>query len=248
MNSLVKIFIGFTFLIFSLSLNAQRTATIYGIVLHSNDSTPIVNAHVINISSNKGVVSNMEGHFSIIAYPTDTLRISFIGSETLEIVGSDIVKEIYLKRKNQKLETFTVLPYKDFSAFKEAFKNLELTDNEPQINQSFLLSDEELWLYDGSSGISGGISGLLGQFNKYVQDKKNYERLIKQDKYKALLAKKFSPQLVKKSTPLKNSEVIQSFMEYCDFTNKFIELSSEYEIATAIIHCYGEFNSLVTKE
>jgi len=220
-------------------LKAQRADVIYGLILNQQDSSPVINAHIFNLNSNRGVVSNLEGKFSIEVKSNDTLQISIIGFESKKVTNSQVIKNIYLKRKNYEIE---------FKEFKKAFVKLELKDGLPQVNQSIFLSKEELRSYDGSSGAVGGISAILGHFNKYVQDKKKYDRLIKKDQLEARLAKKFTPQLVKNATSLKNSATIQSFMEYCDFTNSFIDHSSEYELTIQIIKCYNEFNSLTISD
>lgn len=246
MKLLIKILIIGTIVFNALTIKAQETHVFFGTILNYQDSTPIFNAHIINKNLNRGVVSDSNGKFLIQARDQDTLQASIIGFETKIIIDYSTTVIIYLKKKNYELESFTVLPYKDFQEFKEAFVDLKLKDDSPQVNESIFLSKEELKSYDGSSGAVGLISGILGHFNKYVQDKKNYNRLIKQDKFEALLAKKFTPQLVKNATHIKDSTTIQSFMEYCDFTNDFINHSSEYELSKQIIECYQEFNSLTT--
>ncbi len=238
--------IGYFLLLFSYSLTAQ-TKIISGTILNGTDSTPVEYAHVVNSNSLVGVVSEINGKFTIAAKASDSLLISAIGYETLKIEASKIKTIIYVKRAIYFLEEHAVLPYKDFAEFKEAFVELEIPDTaRNKINQSFVLSAEELKMYDGSRGFSGGISGLLGKFNTYVQDKKNYERLLQRDKYEALLAKKFNPEMVGRVTRIKQNETISDFMDYCDFTDQFIQYSSEYDLVTRILDCFKEYNTVVT--
>lgn len=244
MKLLLKI-IFFAFLIISSStLTAQQT-NLNAVILNKADSTPIVNAHILNINKNAAVKSDDKGLFSISANKSDILLISFVGFKSLKIITSTVHGIIYLQKEAFILEPYTVIPYQNFNEFKEAFVKLKIQDTtRNKINQSIFLTKEELKMYDGSSGFGGGISALLGKFNKYVQDKKNYERLLEQDKYEAILDKKFNPQLIKRITTLKDSSIVNGFIAYCDFTNHFIEYSSEYELVDRILECFDEYNNL----
>jgi len=236
----------FTFSAFStISLVAQKQF-IKGIILSQSDSSIISHAHIINTTSKIGVTSNQTGDFFIKAKSEDTLLISFIGFESQKIQASKVGNEIYLKRAIHTLESHTVLPYKDFKEFREAFTNLELKKTTKfKLNKSFLLSIDELKLWSPPQNIlRGQFTALAAKFNKRIQDKKNYERLLKRDKNKAFLATKFNPTIIKQATTLKEEYQINSFMEYCDFTDQFIEFSSHYNLMDQIINCFDEYNNL----
>ena len=215
-------------------LSAQKTFTT-GVILNKEDSSIIYHAHIINISSKTGVTSNQEGEFSLQTKLTDTLEISFIGFYSLKIIASEIQPIIYLERAIYTIEPYTVLPYKDFNEFRDAFVALELEGTVTKINASYTLSVEELRSYVPPS------LGLLKYRNK---DKENYERLLAKDRYETFLATKFNPNVIKRTTLLRDGTQINSFMEYCDFPDQFIEFSSQYNLFDQIINCFDEYNSL----
>ncbi len=243
----LKTIVSCSFLLIYYNLSAQKVIKI-GIILNKVDSTPIENAHVINFDSNLGVKSNINGEFRITAKKEDTLLISFIGFKSLKIIASKILKYIYLEKEIYSLDSYTVLPYKNFKEFKDAFVKLEIPDTaRNKLNQSFVLSVEELRSYEPvTSGLvaRGAISALASKFNKRIQDKINYEKLLERDQYEAFISTRFNRQLIERVTQLKDNKSIKSFMEYCDFTNSFIELSSDYEIINQIFKCYDEYNVL----
>lgn len=90
----------------------------------------------------------------------------------------------------------------------------------------------------------GAISGLLAKFNKRIKDKINYEKLLARDRRQVFLDKKFNPDLIKRITILKDSSIVNDFMKYCDFTDQFIEFSSDYYLVDQIINCFEEYNNL----
>jgi hypothetical protein len=228
------------------SIVAQKQF-IKGIILSQSDTSIISHAHIINTTSKIGVTSNKNGKFSIQANPEDTLIISFIGFESLRIYVSKINGKVYLTRAIHTLDPYTVLPYKDFNAFKEAFTDLEIKDTmKHKINPSImaLVKPFNPANINGGISFSGPLSSLAAKFNKRIKDRKNYERLLQRDKHKAFLATKFNPTIIKQATTLKEEYQINSFMEYCDFTDQFIEFSSHYNLMDQIINCFDEYNNL----
>ncbi|MBL4668781.1 MAG: carboxypeptidase-like regulatory domain-containing protein [Flavobacteriales bacterium] len=230
----------------TITLVAQKHIT-KGVILNKKDSTPVENAHVINVNSNNGIKSNVYGEFTISTKKRDTLLISFIGFKTLKIIEFENLDTFYLEKETFTLESYTVLPYKNFKEFKEAFVKLELKDTvKHKINSSILalvkpFNPNNL---NGKFAFSGPFSSLAAMFNKQIKDKKNYDKLVAKDKYKAQLYKKFNPQLIKRVTLLNDSLIVDDFMIYCDFTDKFIELSSQYELFDEIINCFEEYSNL----
>lgn len=234
----------------NVSLIAQETI-INGVILNKSDSNKIAHAHIINITSKTGVTSNDNGYFSIQTNPDDTLLISYIGYRSIAIKASELTTNTYLEETTYNIDSYTVLPYKNFQEFKEAFVNLELKDTvKHKINPSIMASVKP---YDPTNldiGLSirktfnGPISGLLAKFNKRIKDKINYEKLLARDRRQVFLDKKFNPDLIKRITILKDSSIVNDFMKYCDFTDQFIEFSSDYYLVDQIINCFEEYNNL----
>lgn len=235
------------FCVFNAYLLTAQNQTTKGVILSKSDSSKITGAHIINITSEIGVTSNPNGTFSIQTNPNDTLIISFIGYKSLKIEASEIPTNIYLGQETYTIEPYTVLPYNNFNEFRKAFTQLELEDSvKHKMNPSIMVMAQPFYPNNINGGISfnGPISALAALFNKRIKDRKNYERLMAKDKYEALIAKKFNSNTIKQTTLLKNDTEINAFMEYCDFTNQFIEFSSQYKLFDEIINCFEEYSSL----
>lgn len=221
---------------------------VYGSILHTNDSTPLEGVHIVNKKNHLGVISKENGYFSISASKGDTLIISSIGFTTKTFVVEKSRFSIYLYPAVYNLEDFTVLPYKDYEEFKEAFTQLRIIEKDP-INQSIYVPKEELLAaYQEANGgiiLSGGISAILGAFNKYVQDKKNYERLLAKDQQEAAIKKRFNPEKLMQITAINNLQTAENFLEYCNFSEDFILFASEYELHKQIHICFDEYKSYV---
>lgn len=70
----------FIFLLSTLSLSSQERKALYGTTLDAVKS--INNAHIINLNTGQGTLSNNNGEFRIFAQPKDSIKISFLGYET----------------------------------------------------------------------------------------------------------------------------------------------------------------------
>ncbi len=103
----------------SLSIHAQeKRVLLKGVV--QNNSSPIENVHIINLSARKGSLSNKDGEFKISVKENDTLLFSDIQYllKRIMITSEDIRKEkisVELKPKNYKLKEIVL------------FKNNEVT-------------------------------------------------------------------------------------------------------------------------
>jgi hypothetical protein len=234
--------------VFGTGAYAQQKDVLSGVLLTKEDSTPIVRAHIINLSAKRGTISDVQGNFSISPQPTDSISISVIGYKTLVMEAQYLPEIIYLVERNYQLELFNVMPYKTFEEFREAFVNLDLPDTTRHVNPTIYLSKEELvGMGRSTTGgiiIPGVISSIFASFNKLMQDKITYEELLQRDEYEAFLATKFNGDLVQRITQLKDNSEINDFIKYCDFSNHYIEHNSNYTIITQVFECYDEYISL----
>ena len=246
MNTILKIFI-VSFLLITFN-KANSQSIIQSVLLTQQDSTLISQAHVINATLKIGVISDDKGHFKLTANNNDSIQISVLGYQTINILANKIKDTTYLKERNYVLELYNVMPYKTFAEFKDAFVKLQLPDTFRHVNQTFRLSNEELIGIDRVSqqGIifSGVVSSIFAAFNKRMKDKANYEMLLLRDEYEAFLATKFNPDLVKRITELADRQTLNDFIIYCDFNNEFIANNNNYTIITQTFECYEEYINL----
>lgn len=236
------------FLLGAINLAAQNRRMVTKTILNAADSTPVVGAHVINLNTRMGVVSNAKGQFVVLIDVNDSLQISSINFELIKVGVKNAANTIYIKHINYDLEAFNVLPYKNFSEFRTAFVALELPDTTRQVNTSIYLSKDELIsAAPRGEGIifKGVISGILASFNKHMKDRAKYEGLMRtQDREFALIVGKFNSTVVRNITHLNSPKEIKFFMYYCDFSPEYIKHTYTAKLEEEIDLCYKEYMSL----
>jgi len=101
---------------------------------------PIPHAHVISQRDLRGTVSNAEGRFTIITYPLDTLFVSFVGYMPLRVPVPNFtqadsrhyIKDIIMEEDPIMLSELIIFPWRTFREFREAFRALELPEDDLQ--------------------------------------------------------------------------------------------------------------------
>jgi hypothetical protein len=70
--------------VFGISANAQHT-TVSGVVKDAKTGEPILGASILEKGTNKGIISDLEGAFTISASSNATLVVKYIGYRTVEV-------------------------------------------------------------------------------------------------------------------------------------------------------------------
>ncbi|WP_420571233.1 TonB-dependent receptor plug domain-containing protein [Kordia sp.] len=67
---------------------------ICGVLTDAKSQLPIIEASVVNITQYKGTVTNTNGKFELfLAFPSDTIEISFLGYKTKRLIAKDLQKK-----------------------------------------------------------------------------------------------------------------------------------------------------------
>ncbi|WP_082229537.1 SusC/RagA family TonB-linked outer membrane protein [Prolixibacter bellariivorans] len=90
----------------------NQLTTINGTVVGADDGSPIPGATIVIKGTSTGTVSNIDGHFTLQAKPTDVLEVSFIGytTQTIPLNGKTSVT-ITMKQDIKGLDEVVVIGY-----------------------------------------------------------------------------------------------------------------------------------------
>lgn len=107
-----KMILCFISLMVIVGMKAQ-TSKITGRVLSEEDKEPIIGASVLVKGTTRGSVTDIDGKFSISGIPSDakTLRVSFLGMETVEMQIKEGEMQILLKSNAEMLDEVMVVAY-----------------------------------------------------------------------------------------------------------------------------------------
>lgn len=90
----------------------QAQVTVTGVITDNINGDPIPGVNIVDKSTNKGVVSDFDGNYSITVAANSTLRFSYVGfaTQTLEVNGRKEIN-VVLVEQNEGLEEVIVVGY-----------------------------------------------------------------------------------------------------------------------------------------
>ncbi len=122
------------------ALSAQEILVQWTGVIRNDLLEPIPFAHILVQKDYRGTVSDPQGMFTIITYPSDTLFISCVGYKARKIPVPNItnsdsrhyIHDIILNPDTIMLSEVVIFPWKTYKEFKDAFMALNLPEDDLQ--------------------------------------------------------------------------------------------------------------------
>ncbi len=120
--------------------SAQEILVQWTGVVRNDLLEPIPFAHIIVQKDFRGTVSDPQGMFTIITYPSDTLYVSCVGYKARKIPvpkltvddSKHYIKDIVLDPDTIMLSEVVIFPWKTYKEFKDAFMALDLPEDDMQ--------------------------------------------------------------------------------------------------------------------
>jgi TonB-linked SusC/RagA family outer membrane protein len=114
MNLKIKLIFTLLFL-FKISVYSQEESDSFevkGVVVSSNDNTPLPSVNVIVVKAKKGTTTDFDGNYKIMVKKNDVLQFSFLGFVTKAvIVGDQKIINIALTEDSSQLDEIVVVGY-----------------------------------------------------------------------------------------------------------------------------------------
>ncbi|MCD8032451.1 MAG: TonB-dependent receptor [Bacteroides sp.] len=101
---------GLLFLL-SANLHAQSTTQISGQVVDERTQEPLIGVSVLEKGTTNGVISDMDGNYSLQVHPQATIIFSYVGYVTQELKVSQAQGNIVLKEDAQTLQEIVIVGY-----------------------------------------------------------------------------------------------------------------------------------------
>lgn len=208
---------------------------------------PLTYVHVLVKNQYIGTITNETGNFFLPVNALDTLIFSYIGYNTQLLVIPDTLQFPFFSRIIKldpgiyDLNEVTIRPYpKNEKELKQAIINFKEKDENAGID----LNIENVKSYpipEKGTGfgvsIPGPISILYDLFSREAKQKREYERLVKQDLEKEQVEKRINRELLKKITGFNHDTEIDDFINYCEIASYLKLKPIDYDLYMLIIDC-----------
>jgi hypothetical protein len=252
MNIQLRIFALLLLMLAPLFVNSQQIADEKGSIIHfqltdASNGRPVPLAHVLNTEQRIGVVADMVGFFSIRFAYGDTLVIMALGYHQMRLpswgqFSSDsLYYPIRLTPRTYEIRELKITRFGSYQRFIKEVAAMDLPKSDVEILQERLEEyfRKQITQMDMKNlpQTTGGFMFGKDWFAK--QQEKIEEKRIEEQRWDIIL-KKFSAGIVYDLTGLSGIEAIR-FMEYCDFTEGYLLLASDYEVRKRIVDKFDDY-------
>ncbi len=221
-------------------------------LVNAENGEAVPYAHILLKYELSGITSNDNGYFDLNSPENDSLLISSIGYEKLHLSVMDLRTDstlniIRLIPQVYMLGEIKITQYPSYERLVEIVINPILTNTEKNILRAYSNLDKAGLGFvarenDGIiRGGAGPITAIYNLFSRAVKNQKKYVKLKEEEKKDLKFKKKVSEDIIKRITGLTDSAVIIKFIRYCNFSESYLNSSSDYELFKRIKQNYEAF-------
>jgi len=235
-------------------LNAQDSISkLKGRIINVTDKKPLQSAHVLNLNSVEGTITNSDGAFIIFAQPNDTIFISYIGYQSIKLkVTKDLLKgnelEIAIHEKTVNINEVTVKAHNLIGVLEIDAKNV------PKDQFSRIHIDGLPQAYEVGRPQSRDYTSLAGvffnpldfwyqKFGKKPKELKKLRKLKEEDRLRDIMEEKFSREILMDYMDMSRKE-LNDLLKECNYSDNFIRKASDLQVIEAVLECYENYRAI----
>ena len=235
----------FNYILLSLALFLGATAKgqqIVGIVQSIDSSKVVPLANFINMSSGKKFIANRNGFFRINLLPSDSLKITAIGYEWVELKGKDIIPEnstdtifIFLKPISYQLKDVTII-YSNKRRDSIAELAAEYLKNDPLMNNYDCVWNRP------QGGLMNPLTALYNEYSKEGKDMRKFEEFVRHAEMLKQVNSRYNKKSIKRATGL-SDEYLDDYILFCQIDRALVLNASDYDLILAMRKCAIKFRA-----
>jgi hypothetical protein len=216
---------------FFIRTSAQNSIVINGQAYDRESKLPLPRLMIINRRTSNGMFADAEGQFSIKAMQSDTIMLSALGFK---------LKKICFKDSVPKVQYFINVPLeKLYFTLKEVsvFPIRSLNEIQKDIDK---LGIKKTYSAEGVDAFQSPITFLYERFSRFGKSKRLVAELENEDMKRDILKDMFRL-FVKHDIINLNDEEFDAFIKYLNFSDEFMQNSTQLELIMAIKGKYETF-------
>lgn len=244
-------------LMLSISIFSQtdslKTKTLKGQIIHFKTKKVLSAAHVLNLNSVVGTITNDKGSFEIPARANDTVLVSYLGFASIKLrVTKDLLKGnellIALYEKPEEIREIVIKSTQLIGVLEVDIKQVP-KDRFTRIHINGLPQSYEVGKptpKDFSSPIAAifqPVDFLYNLFGKKPKQLKKLQKLKKEDNLRKMLAGKFDREVMMEYLEMDKQELSELLTD-CNYSEYFIKKASDLQMIEAVLDCYENYKAL----
>jgi len=248
---LFLLFITISFVGFS-QKNLQN-GILKGQILNADTKKPLSAAHVLNLNSVTGTITNSNGFFEVATKEKDTILISYLGFQSIKLkVTNDLLKGnellISLYEKANEIKEVVIKSTKLIGVLEIDVKQVP-KDKFTRIHINGLPQTYEVGkpvsqnLTSPIAALFKPIDFLYNHFGNKPTQLRKLQKLKKEDNLRKMLAGKFDREVMMEYLQM-DKEELRKLLTDCNYSEYFIKKASDLQMIEAVIDCYENYKAI----
>lgn len=239
------------FVFFCSSLLLAQTNKLKGQVINAENKKALSAAHVLNLNSVVGTITNEKGVFELTAKANDTVLVSYLGYESIKLkVTNDLLKGtelvIALNQKPEEVREIIIKSTKLIGVLEIDIKQVP----KDRFNRIHINGLPQTYEVGRPQKISSPIAKLLnpvdlvyGLFGKKPKQLAKLQKLKKEDDLRKMLAGKFDREVMMEYLEMDRQQLTKLLAD-CDYSEYFIKKASDLQMIEAVLNCYEKYKAI----
>jgi len=232
-----------------------------GRIINVIDKKPLQSAHILNLNSVVGTITNRKGKFNIPATANDTIFISYIGYQSIKLrVTDDLLKgnelEIAIHVKTVAIDEVTIKAHNLIGVLVVDAKNVP-SNKYSRIHidglpQAYEIGRPQAKEY--TSIVSAAFNPLDFWYQKFGKKSKELKKLRKlkgEDNLRGLMEERFGREVLMNYMDMSRKD-LDDLLKECNYSSNFSKKASDLQVIEAVIECYENYRAVkegkVTRE
>ncbi|MEN8818272.1 MAG: carboxypeptidase-like regulatory domain-containing protein [Polaribacter sp.] len=251
-----KILFGFLFL-FTINSFSQsdslKVSTLKGQIVHGTSKRSLSAAHILNLNTVVGTITNDKGFFELPTRTNDTILVSYLGFASIKLKitndllkGNELVIALYEKPEEVReviinsMELIGVLEVDIKQVPKDKFTRIHI-NGLPQTYE--VGKPKEKDFSSPLAALFQPVDFLYSLFGKKPKQLKKLQKLKKQDDLRKMLAGKFDREVMMEYLEM-DSQELSELLSDCNYSEYFIKKASDLQMIEAVLDCYENYKAL----
>ncbi len=237
----------------TLQVSETEIITLIGQIVNGFDKKPLSGAHIFNMNSIKGSVTNSEGYFEIPTRANDTIFLSHLGFQSVKIkITNDLLKgnelEIALYEKAELIDEVKVKTIQLIGVLEIDAKNVP-QDKYTRIHinglpQTYEVGKPRQKTYSSPiDAIFHPVDFVYNLFGKNPKQLRKLKQMKEDDSVRAMLDSKINRELMLEYLELSREE-LNDLLNDCNYSEYFVKTASDIQVIEAVIECYENYKAL----
>ncbi|NVJ89719.1 MAG: carboxypeptidase-like regulatory domain-containing protein [Flavobacteriaceae bacterium] len=243
----------FTLQLFSQNDTIPETKVLKGQIVHVDTKEPLSAAHVLNLNTVQGTITNENGFFELPTRVNDTILVSYLGFTSIKLkITNDLLKgnelEIALYEKPEEIKEVVIRSTKLIGVLevdvkmvpKDRFTRIKING----LPQTYEIGKPQKRKFSSPiAALFNPVDFLYSHFGKKPKQLKKLQKLKKEDDLRKIMAGKFDREVMMEYLDMDRQELTE-LLTNCNYSDYFIKKASDLQMIEAVLDCYENYKAL----